>query len=401
MASGSRRRALGPRFLLLGALVMLAYAGPSHAHGRASRPPRTAAPAPSPAPEPSPSPAQPLVPWTGPVEHLFFHTLVIRPELAFTSDRLGRGFRDYFVTVGEFQAILGQLYANGWTLVDIHRAVSGTVEVPPGRKPLVLSEDDVNYYDYSRPRGLGWRLVLDAAGDVQVEVRDDRGTRVTDEDLIPLVDEYVASHPLFSADGAKGVIALTGYEGLFGERVNDPTAPGYAASVARATAIADRLRATGWTLASHSYGHIDLTRETLAGSARDTQRWLAEATPIIGPTDVYVYPFGAAPRPGSAAFAMLRDAGFTIQCDIGPTPRLVHLDGVSVMSRRHIDGIAFAQQAKGLAPFFDVARVIDRAARARRARTGRASPTRPAQRPVPFGLAPEGQPPAALRRASA
>src|SRR5206468_804968 len=65
----------------------------------------------------------PLVPWTGPVEHLFFHTLVIRPELAFQHDQLGQGFRDYFVTVGEFRAILEQLYANGWTLVDIHRAI--------------------------------------------------------------------------------------------------------------------------------------------------------------------------------------------------------------------------------------------------------------------------------------
>jgi len=375
VGSWPRRSRLALPVLLLLAVAMPACIGTSHAHGSVLRPaPTTRAPSPARA---SPSPRETLVPWTGPVEHMFFHTLVIHPELAFTSDRLGQGFRDYFVTVGEFRAILSQLYANGWTLVDIHRAVSGTVEVPPGRKPLVLSEDDVNYYDYSRPRGLGWRLVLDAAGNVKVEVRDDHGTRVTDDDLIPLVDEFVASHPLFSAGGAKGVIALTGYEGLFGERITDPAAPDYADSVARATAIANRLRSTGWTLASHSYGHIDLTKEPLAGAQRDTQRWLAEAIPIIGPTDVYVYPFGAAPKPGSAVFTMLRDAGFTIQCDIGPTPRLVHLDGVSVMSRRHIDGIAFAQQAKGLAPLFSVAGVIDRAARAGR------TPGRPLPAPTP------------------
>ncbi|HEU5004226.1 MAG TPA: hypothetical protein VFW71_15800 [Actinomycetota bacterium] len=277
--------------MLLLAVAMPSCVAPSHAHDRRPAPTRTSSPAP-PSP-PSPSPSQPLVGWTGPVEHMFFHTLVIRPELAFTSDSLGQGFRNYFVTLGEFRAILDQLYASGWTLVDIHRAVTGTVEVPPGRKPLVLSEDDVNYYDYSRPRGLGWRLVLDPAGDVKVEVRDDRGTRVTDDDLIPIVDEFVASHPLFSPDGAKGVLALTGYEGVFGERVNDPAGPDDAASVARATAVANRLRATGWTFASHSCGHIDLTKETLAGATRDTQRWLTEATPVIGPTDMYVYPFGA------------------------------------------------------------------------------------------------------------
>ncbi|HEX5265795.1 MAG TPA: polysaccharide deacetylase family protein [Acidimicrobiales bacterium] len=312
---------------------------------------------------PAPAPAPALVPWQGPVEHIFFHTLVIRPDLALTHDQLAQGFRDWFVTVGEFRSILDQLYANGWTLVDIHRAVDGTVMVPPGRKPLVLSEDDVNYYDYSRPRGLGWRLVLDAAGDVKVEVRDNLGVRITDEDLIPLVDEFVAAHPDFSADGAKGVIAVTGYEGVFGERTEDPTSPDWAASVARATAIAQRLKATGWTLASHSYGHIDLTRDSTAVAARDTARWQAEVEPITGPTDVYVYPFGAAPIPGSPTFLMLRGAGFTIQCDIDDVPRLITADGVSVMSRRHIDGIAFRDQVRNLAPFFSVASVEDTHAR--------------------------------------
>ena len=88
--------------------------------------------------------------WHGPVEHLFFHTLVIHPKLAFTSEPIGQGFREWFVTVDEFRKILDQLYANGWTLVDINRAAHGEARVPPGRKPLVISEDDVNYYDNTR-----------------------------------------------------------------------------------------------------------------------------------------------------------------------------------------------------------------------------------------------------------
>jgi hypothetical protein len=300
-----------------------------------------------------------LVPWTGPVEHLFFHTLVIRPDLAFTHDRLANGFRDYFVTVPELRRILDQLYANGWTLVDIHRAIAGNVWVPAGRKPLVLSEDDVNYYDYARPRGLGWRLLLDPSGEVKVEVRDDQGVRVTDDDIVPIVDAFVASHPEFSADGAKGTLALTGYEGLFGERLNDSSSPDGAASAARATAIANRLRATGWTLASHSYGHIDLTKVTTGRARLDTERWAAVAVRVIGPTDVYVYPFGASPPSESPTVHMLRDAGFTIQCGIDVVPRVSRAGGVAFMSRRHIDGIAFAQQARALAPFFEVTTIED------------------------------------------
>jgi len=302
-----------------------------------------------------------LVAWSGPVEHLFFHTLVIDSSLAFANDKEGQGFRDYFVTVQEFRTILDQLYANGWTLVDLHRVVAGTVRVPAGRRPLVISEDDVNYYNYERPRGLGWRLALDPTGDVKVEVHDATGVHITDDDLVPLIDEFVAAHPDFSADGAKGVLALTGYEGLFGERVQDPNAPGYAASVARATAIAERLKATGWLLASHSYGHIDLSQTSTAYAQIDTQRWRAEAEPIIGPTDIYVYPFGARPPPRT--LAMLSKAGFSIFCDIDVVPRLTHLAGVTIMSRRHIDGLALTQQAARLAPLFDARAVLDRIAR--------------------------------------
>lgn len=48
--------------------------------------------------------------WHGPVKHLFFHTLVIDPKLAFTHDATAKGFHDYFITVGEFRKTLDQLY---------------------------------------------------------------------------------------------------------------------------------------------------------------------------------------------------------------------------------------------------------------------------------------------------
>ena len=362
----SRRTARSTLVLVALALALLAGACSSGGGSTTADPSRATEPTDAPttaAPSTTTTAAPVLVPWTGPVEHLFFHTLVMRPDLAFVHGQAGDGFRDYFVTVGEFRAILDQLYANGWTMVDIHKAVSGQVRVPAGRKPFVLSEDDVNYYDYSRPRGVGWRLVLDDDGNVKVEVRDDRGTRITDDDLVPIVDAFVAAHPDFSADGAKGIIAVTGYEGLFGERVNDTASPDWAAAEARAKAIADRLRATGWIFASHSYGHIDLNKQSIGSLTRDTQRWKDEAEPIIGPTDIYIYAYGAAPPPGSPKVDFLRDQGFTIQCDIGPTARLVHVQGVDIMSRRHIDGIAFRDGVARLAPLFDVSKVEDVPAR--------------------------------------
>jgi len=297
-------------------------------------------------------PAFRLVHWHGPIEHIFFHPLVIRPRLAFTSDRLGLGFQHFFVTVREFRGILRGLWRHGWTLVDAHRAATGHVRVPVGRKPLVLSEDDVNYYAYFRGRGLASRLVLDMAGDVRVEVVEPDGRqRITDQDLIPLVDEFVARHPEFSAQGAKGLLGLTAYEGLFGE--HHLVRPAARARVRRLVA---RLRTTGWSFASHTYGHIDLGADSLATIAGDTARWKAAARGLLPSTDMLIYPFGA--RPTLAGMTLLRNEGYRIQFDIDIRPRLVHEDGVTVMSRRHIDGYSFQVPAQ-LRQFFSVATVRD------------------------------------------
>jgi peptidoglycan/xylan/chitin deacetylase (PgdA/CDA1 family) len=301
-----------------------------------------------------------LVRWSGPVEHVFFHSLVVRPDLAFTDDALGRGFADYMVTAHEFRAILDQMWRRGWTLVDVHRVAAGQVMVPRGRRPVVLSEDDVNYYEYARERGQAWRLVVGPAGRVLVERRDGGRVTVTADDVVPIVDQFVAAHPEFSAQGAKGVLALTGYEGLFGERLTDGPA-----AVTRARAVASALRASGWTLASHTYGHIRLGHDSLAVIRRDIERWKSVAAPVLGTTDVLVYPFGE--RPSRAGRLLLRGEGFTIQCDIDVRPRLDSVDGVTIMSRRHVDGIAFDYPAR-LAPFFDVAEVRDPVRPSRRSR---------------------------------
>jgi hypothetical protein len=293
-------------------------------------------------PTPSPSPSQAaLVPWHGPVEALFVHPLVLHPQLAFRGDRLGQGFRDYFVTDRELAGVLTGLYDRGWTLVDVHRAAAGTVRVPAGRRPLVLYEDDVNYYRYFVGRGLASALVLTPDGPRAVV-----DGALSGRDVVPMVEAFVAAHPLFSADGARGVLALTGYEGLFGDR--HPGSPGV-------RALAGWLTTHGWTLASHTFGHITLATASLAVVRRDLAHWQRVAAGL-GPVDVLVYPFGS--RPGAAVRRVLRDAGFTIQVDIDVRPQRTVRDGVTLLSRRHVDGFAFATPAR-MAPFFDVAAVRD------------------------------------------
>ena len=279
------------------------------------------------------------------------HPLVLDPTRAFTPDRLGQGFADYFVTAVEFRRMLDQLWRNGWTLVSPLAVATAHVLVPRGRKPLVLQEDDVNYYSYFNGRGLARRLVVDAAGRVMAEYADSTGTHLTDQDVVPLVDAEVARHPEFSAAGAKGLLAVTGYEGLLGEHnLADPAAR------ERLRALATALRADGWTFASHTYGHINLSKDSPAVIARDTARWRALTSGLLGQVHILVYPFGA--RPSEAGRALLRDAGFTVQYDIDVRPARWIDEGVVMMSRRHVDGFAFASPG-AMSSFFDVATVKD------------------------------------------
>jgi len=345
-----------------------------------SAPVSAATPSPSPAAAASPSPGaaagsgSKLVPYRGTVEHIFFHPLIVYPELAFDGDSMAQGYFDWFVTVQEFRSILADLYRNNYILIRLD-ALYGTragkdgkpevyrqeLLLPEGKKPLILSVDDNNYYDYMRQNGNIQKLVVAEDGRVAGYAVDPEGNRITarDNEIVPLVDDFVAAHPDFSFNGAKGVLALTGYEGVLGYRTNDPSSPAYAEEKAGAEQVIRQLKATGWTFASHGWGHRDANKITHAHLAQDTDRWLKEVGPLIGPTDVYIYPFGSSVDRDAAKLKLLKDRGFKVFCSVGPLPYLKITSEAMFMDRRHIDGMALTQTPKRLAPLFDAAKALD------------------------------------------
>ncbi|WP_438432260.1 polysaccharide deacetylase family protein [Gorillibacterium sp. sgz500922] len=341
-----------------------------------------AAPAGSPVPAEGASGASPApgsdtvkrVPYHGSVEHLFFHPLVVYPELAFDGDSMAKGYFDWFVTVKEFRSILDDLYKNQYLLIrpdDLYGTRTGAngktelyakdLLLPEGKKPLILSVDDNNYYDYMRQNGNIQKLVIGDDGRVAGFAVDPKGSRVTarDNDIVPLLDDFVAAHPEFSYNGAKGVLALTGYEGVLGYRTNDASAAGYAEEKAGAERVIKELKATGWSFASHGWGHRDAAKITPAHLAQDTDRWLKEVEPLIGPTNVYIYPYGSSVDRVPAKLKLLQDRGFQVFCSVGPLPYLKITKEALFMDRRHIDGMALTQTPKRLAPLFDAAKALD------------------------------------------
>src|SRR5699024_3638637 len=113
---------------------------------------------------PSPSETADLVTWddNANVSHLFFHSLVADPERAFDGDEDSAGYLDYMVTIDEFNEIIQQVYDRDYILVSPHdlyttnsdgSVESKPLELPEGKKPLVLSFDDLSYYEYMEEIG--------------------------------------------------------------------------------------------------------------------------------------------------------------------------------------------------------------------------------------------------------
>ncbi|MDY7224188.1 polysaccharide deacetylase family protein [Halalkalibacterium halodurans] len=316
-----------------------------------------------------------LVPYEGDIEHIFFHPLMAYPELSFSGPQ-AQGYNDWFITIDEFHRTLEELYKQDFILIyleDVYEKVDGeikekTLELPEGKKPLVLSIDDVNYYDYMREEGNVYQLILDDEGQIATYSINPEGEEVVsyENEIIPILDTFVEEHPDFSHEGAKGVIALTGYEGVLGYRTNDLDSPHYEKEKERAIAVVERLKETGWTFGSHSYGHIDIGKASLKQVKRDTKRWKNEVEIITGSTPLYFFPFGSRVSPGDERYEYLVDEGYEVLAAVGPTTHTKIIEGAYTQDRRRIDGMAFIQQPHLLKDLLDSDYVLDRDSRPER-----------------------------------
>jgi hypothetical protein len=331
---------------------------------------------PTPAPEPEPTPAA-LVAYDGPVEHLFFHAAIAYPELAFDGDSQEAGYDEYMVTVAEFEAMLQSLYDHGYVLVNLNDVWSEadgwmrrhTLYLPEGKKPIILSFDDINYYAYMRGNGFMSRLVLGPDGEVWAEGTDPQGNPVVTQDLdsVTILDRFIRDHPDFSPGGARGLLCLTGYEGILGYRTDAATPePQRSEAIAAVAPVVQRLKDTGWYFASHSWGHINLGSASVERAVGDADRWLAEVGPLVGPTQIMVYPHGARldgddVKQTGPVFQAYHARGFRVFASVGPDSFSRIKDDISavILDRMHADGHTLRHNRDLYLKFYDAAAVWD------------------------------------------
>ena len=337
-----------------------------------------------------------------PVEHLFFHPVIAYPDYAFSdavpADRQ-KGLDDWMVTVDEYKKILQSLYDKGYILVAMEdvwsevsdggeeRMVRNTLMLPQGKKPLILSFDDVNYYDYMLAEGFTSKLVLGEDGQIWAQCTDPhtKETFLTqDLDATPILDNFVLEHPDFSLNGAKAIYSLTGYQGILGYRTqndrdiptDDPRRPEFEAfrqgEIDAVKPVIERLKETGWTFGSHTWGHINLGSETrsLASVQTDTQRWLEEVGSMVGPTNILFYPHGARPdcddwHKTGPMFQYLQSMGFRVFASVGVNDFSYIKKDISavICDRLHPDGTTLRWSRDRYLQFYDAQDIIDLAVR--------------------------------------
>lgn len=327
------------------------------------------------------------VPWTGIVEHLFFHPVIAYPELAFDGDSQANGLDDYMVTVDEYNKILQSVYEKGYVLVDVGSVwreeageegphmVRNTLYLPEGKKPLVLSFDDTNYYPYMLENGLTYKLIIGEDLKIASWGKDPEGNEVVSRDLdaIPILDKFVEEHPDFSPFGAKGCLSLTGYEGILGYRTQTDTQEWDDAKEANrqkereaVKPIVEELRRTGWTFGSHTWGHIRLGDGNMTRIQADTQRWLDEVGSLVGETKILFYPHGERPDGNDwtltgPAFQYLQSQGFRVFCSVGVESFSFIKKDISavICDRLHPDGTTLRHARDRYLQFYDAKDIID------------------------------------------
>lgn len=294
------------------------------------------------------------------VTHVFFHTLVIDEAKAFDGDSDEAGYNQVMTTKDEFLKILDSMYERGFVLVRLHdmaemaagengtKMTRKTILLPEGKKPFVMSQDDVCYCEYMDGDGFATRMVIGDDGKPTCEMKMDDGTVQRGAfDLVPILEEYIQEHPDFSYKGARAVIAFTGYQGILGYR----TAPSYSDSPTyeedrqSAAAVAQCLRDNGWELASHSWGHRDLGTIEWDKFKADCDKWDNEVRSLIGPTDIILFPFGADVsdwhpyQNDNERFRYLKSLGFSYFCNVDSSQYWVQVgDDFLRQGRRNLDG---------------------------------------------------------------
>ena len=340
------------------------------------------------------------------VTHIYYHSLVVDPERAFANqekDSQAAGNNQWMTTVSEFNKITQEMYDRGYVMVSIHDLINVTQDekgntvyepaeilLPPDKKAFVLSMDDLNYYHAYDGYGFATKLVLDEDGKVMNEYTDADGkTTIGAYDVVPLMDQFVEEHPDASYRGAKGIIGLTGYNGILGYRtdstydLDNPDCDDHQkawikahpdftleSEIEEAQKVVNAMKENGWEFANHTWGHLEIQDTSMKKLKSDTEKWKKNVEPIVGETDAILFAHGQDIQgrgdydKDNEKYQYLRSQGYSIFCNVDSEEYTTWF-GTDYLrqGRRNLDGYRIYYNAIGeqdnLSDLFDAKEILD------------------------------------------
>lgn len=315
------------------------------------------------------------VAYQGPIYNIFFHPLIVYPELAFNraNDHLDY-IDEWFVTVNEFKKIIPEIYKRGFILFspkDLFEEKKDSqgrliitrkkLFLPAGKKPLILSLDDYNFYNTMKLHGTIHRFWVDNQGNlVTITNRNKSSTIIRDDQEIPqLLENFITQHPDFAFNGARGIIALTGYNGIFGYNTHQLLSNTYQAQLIETKRIVKKLKEMGWEFASHSYFHLGEEKQTEENFEEAEKRWRKEVGSIVGPTFYYIFPFGDPWNKNVIRMSFLKSMGYKYFFGVSQTSRITMRPDAVVMGRLPMDGHSLRGEYTKIKVFLNTDDILD------------------------------------------
>lgn len=272
---------------------------------------------------------------TDKVEHLFTHCLIAHPEIAFqVGNPYGKHLDRDCLTATEFRRILQALYENNYALVDIYSTFSGNgltarridFTFPKDKKPLVLSFDDVVYAEKNKGKGMCDKLILGENEEI-LAYTENAKTTAHKEEFVPILEDFIEKHPDFSYNGARGILFLTGFDGILGYRTQR-TSTNRQTEIEKVKPLVQTLKKKGWIFGSHSYSHGHMRKYTPEQMQNDVEKWQKEVEPLVGKTSLYAYPYGEwviGENCSDLRAKTLLNAGFSLFFGVGSSPYYVKM----------------------------------------------------------------------------
>ncbi len=304
-----------------------------------------------------------FVEYGGEVKHIFTHELVFDTAKAFSSEnKLRNCFDKDHLTAKEFKALLGELYKNDYVLVKLDEAIGGEpIMLPRGKKPIVMSFDDMTYDTVNR--GCIDKLVL-SDGKIYDYTKNASPQLSRERENVTILESFIEAYPDFSPNGARATLCVNGYNGILGYRCTpscNVSKRKQASDAAECKELVSALKALGYTFASHTYYHKYFNSCSANEIEKDCAAWRKYIEPIVGKTRVLCYPAGEH-RAKSEKNGIFKRYGFDVFLCVGDfegTDYERKSADAKYIYRLPFDGTALRLYEKPYARFADTRAIYD------------------------------------------